>query len=211
MSLLDKHRPTRFADLVFATPQLQSHLKAYADGRRGGSLLLHGPYGTGKSTIAEAIQRELLIAEGSPNVPYVMEAADWHINSLKMVTGHWSFEQMELWHPRVIINELDQLKQRQLNLRALYDKHSKHGYGFIFTTNHLDQIDPGLRSRCDVVHVPMPSPNAWVNRVMAVMSSEGASVTPQQALQLAQVGQASIREIGKAMDQLLASHRAALV
>lgn len=211
MTILDKHRPTRFADLVFASPQLRDHLKAYADGRRGGSLLLHGPYGTGKSTIAEAIQRELLIAQESPNKPYIMEAADWHINSLKMVAGHWNLEQMELCYPRVIINELDQLKQKQLDIRALYDKNAKYGYGFIFTTNHLHQIDPGLQSRLNVVHVPMPAPNAWVNRVIAVMAAEGVTVTPQQALQITQVGQASIREIGKAMDQLLASHRAAVV
>ncbi|KQU93864.1 AAA family ATPase [Devosia sp. Root105] len=207
MTVFDKHRPLAFADLVFATPQLQSDLQDYAEGRRSDSLLLYGPYGTGKSTIAEVIQRELLIAAGSPNAPYVIEPADWSSSSTEAIINQWNGEKIRLDYPRVVINEFDQLKQKQLDVRALYDKHAKHGFGFIVTTNYLHEIDPGFQSRLDVVEVPMPPPNAWVNRVIAVLAAEGLDVSPSQALRLAQAGHVSIREIGKAMDKLIAKSR----
>jgi DNA polymerase III delta prime subunit len=205
MSVFNKHRPVVFTDLVLATPQLQRHLRDYAEGRRSESLLLHGPYGTGKSSVAEVIQLERLAAAKNPNRPYVIEARERNASTESAIINTWNIEWFgDVAYPRVIINEVDRLKARQLDVVTLFDKYASHGFGFILTTNYLHEIDPSLKSRMDIVEVPMPPPNAWINRVTAVLAAEGVQVTPEQALCLAEAGHVSIREIGKAMDQLIA-------
>jgi DNA polymerase III delta prime subunit len=52
MNFRQKYAPTSLANVVFEDANVAKTIGEYANGMRSGGLLLHGPNGTGKSTIA---------------------------------------------------------------------------------------------------------------------------------------------------------------
>ena len=53
--LREKYKATTLNDCVFANQTIQNRIQAYASGNLKGHLILHGPNGTGKSTIADLL------------------------------------------------------------------------------------------------------------------------------------------------------------
>jgi hypothetical protein len=49
---------------------------------------------------------------------------------------------------------------------------------FILTTNNLDKIDPGVRSRSHMIPMTVPPPNAWLLRCHAVLQNHGIQKMP---------------------------------
>jgi replication-associated recombination protein RarA len=52
------YEPTTFDELIFEDDNTRKTLAEYAAGRRAGGILLHGPYGSAKSTVARMIANE---------------------------------------------------------------------------------------------------------------------------------------------------------
>lgn len=205
----ERHRPQRFSELVFANPLVAQHLEYYAQYQVHGNLLLYGPYGTAKSSTALMIVRERLIACGMLQ----HHVAKAHAQDLKGKV--WTLEaniETLLFvnnadpHPYVIIDEIDQLSAKeQWQLRALLDKYA--AVKIIATTNNLSDVDGGIRSRCDCLHVGMPQPQDWLSRAQQILALEGVQVNSQALLAVLNTT-TDARDVMRALERLvLASHR----
>ena len=201
-----RHKPERFTELVFAHSAIRQQLALYAQRQMHGNLLLYGAYGTAKSATARVIVQERLKACGIPdgNLAQVhaleikgnVKQAENHINLLLM-TNHADPQ------PYVIIDELDQLSAAdQKQLRALLDTYKV--LKLICTTNHLNDVDGGLRSRSDCVCVMPPTAQDWLPRAQQILAAENV-IVPDAAL-LAVLGLSQdARAIMRKLEQLAIS------
>ena len=145
------YAPTSFDQLVFADDNVERLLRDYATGARTKSIILHGPYGTGKSIVAQMILQTRVGAnyracETVNGANYkesrFIKRVENSINYLKMlgIEDHVA-----------VIDEADLMDKRdQLCLRASMDT---FGGMFILTTNFLHSIDQSLLDRSDVIHM----------------------------------------------------------
>ena len=76
----------------------------------------------------------------------------------------------------------------------------------IMTTNALEKIDIGVRSRCEVLHVPPCSPTTFLPRAKQIIEAEGYGIdddTLLSALETAYEVKADNRNYYKTLDEIL--------
>ena len=192
---MNHHTPHCFADLVFASEKVHDQLRSYAEGDNWGHVLLHGPYGTGKSSTARLIVEARQRACGI-QMPYVepMQADDIKNNisviasSASMLYTIYSADK----EPFVIVEEMDQLNTaQQYKLRAVLDNMIVGRV--IFTTNFPDRIDGALRDRCRVLQLLPPSAAQWLARAQKILAAEQVRLSDAAVLAVLEP-QSSVRD-----------------
>lgn len=204
------HEPQRFQDLVFAEPLVREQLQGYANRSCWNHLLLHGSYGVGKSIAARVIVQERLgTTESGVVLPVALHEMDHRV-------PQWSeWMQWPLFAQRaaqtqvpayVIIDEIDHLSTaRQRQLRAAMDE-MRDRVRLILTTNNVDQIDGGVRDRCDVFDMLKPQAQHWLPRAQAILQAEQVHRADSAVLNvLAACG--SVRDIMRALWNLIVEVR----
>ena len=159
------HAPQRFDDLVFADPSVAQRLQQYAEGHRTKPIILHGTYGSGKSTIA----RLLVKARDPMNREFwqIINCSNADNEFLKPVEGTWRFSELLSVEPMCVLEEVDLLPRKlQFTLRAFMDD---YGGMFIMTTNHPHLIDSSIRSRCDDIEIIPPTPKDYLEVAQSIL------------------------------------------
>lgn len=179
-----RHRPTCFDDLIFADPLIKNGLRRYATRAQYGCILLHGPFGTAKSTTAEIIIRErhnlIGVTQGHIERLTAVSLKSSGLEVLENALGLMITANANDGQPYVIIDEVDLLsKTMQNELRHLID--TKSVAKFIMTTNDLCKVDKGIRNRSDEFHLAPLTAQHLLGRAEAIVEAEGVSI-PQDLL-----------------------------
>lgn len=207
-SFAQRHMPTSLDDLVFSSQDMCDRLTQYASGQRHNHLLLHGPYGTAKSTTAR------LIAEQSMGKSPLSSDDEFHASCIvgKEITAiekRWAssyYEMIGIDHPIVIIDEIDQVdRKHQQQLRSVIDSPITDGM-FIFTTNNLHNVDRGLADRCDVVEMPAIDPTLWTQRAKAILSAEDVQIADADLAAILSTCGSSVRDLMRALEDTVQHH-----
>ena len=147
-------------------------------------ILLHGPYGTGKTTTARLIPKLMEQARGGENGHYELYKCAQGTNGTALIsqiqnaTQYVSFNTSGLHYS--ILDEVDNLTDAaQASLKAIMT--GLHGI-FILTTNHISEIDSGVINRCHVIHMMEAQPKDWLPLVKKVISKMGVSLPPDSSL-----------------------------
>lgn len=176
------------------------------------SLLLHGTYGTGKTTMAmllpgwlETCKTTRYLDTGLPsqvidhvNPNYNLYPCAQGQNGVAMIsniqnfTGFVSFNQSNLHY--VILDEVDLLTPAaSASLKAIMNRPD---VVFILTTNHLNQVDKGVINRSILLDMDAPLTNAWVNKIKNIYSVSGMAPPSDEAIaRIVEAGQGSARSI----------------
>lgn len=188
-----KHEPTDFSELLFADAETQKRLQQYAGKLRTKSIILHGDYGTGKSTIAK-----LLVKARDPvNTGFwtKLNCANDSVAFKSALTGSWRLSEWLGVEPMCVLEEADVLsKKGQFNLRAYMDL---YGGMFIITTNHLHAIDKSIQNRCDVIEIVAPPVSVYLPAAHRILNMYGV---PMDDIRLAKI----LRNCGNWRDVLQA-------
>jgi replication factor C small subunit len=169
-----KYRPKRIDDVVLPT-HIKNTFQKFADTGDVPNLLLVGPSGIGKTTVAKAlldqIGADVMVVNGSldRNIDMLRDRVSQFVTTVSFTQGR----------KFVLIDEADGLSPTvQPALRAFIEDFS-HNAGFVFTANHLSRIVPALQSRCSVVEFRIEKSEApllareFMTRAMRILENEG--------------------------------------
>jgi replication-associated recombination protein RarA len=174
MSFETKYAPTTISDLIITDPNTLHVIQQFAAGLLHGNILLHGPFGTGKSTTAR-LMLEPVIGDrcfyGKEQLP--IYSGSTLSSDFERLESEYNCQSPSIESPGyVIIEEVDQMsKQNQLRLRAYLDERSWRKV--VMTTNNPHHIDQGLVSRSREIEIPACDPASWFTRAKFILASEG--------------------------------------
>jgi replication-associated recombination protein RarA len=186
----NEFRPQSLEECVIGDPRsrgllselVSNRLPFPAFGKCG--ILLHGPYGTGKSTTARLLPELMECARGGSDAYYnEHKCAQGTNGSLLMTTIQHATSFMTSNASGLhytVLDEVDNLTDAaQASLKAIMD--SKHGV-FILATNHLPEVNAGVVDRCHLIHMVAARPDDWLPLVRRVISAFGAQVPADSVL-----------------------------
>ncbi len=203
MSFSNMYRPSTYSGLVFSSPLTAKIVKQYVDCNRSGHLILSGPHGTGKSTIAKIIQKDRQVFQGVQIESYAVNGSLLNAKYEAILLGQLNIwlmngEKMPCW----IIEEADCIpKAYRAGFQQFLDDHKHHAFA-IMTTNHLKSIPSGIRDRsqkCDVQCMPS---GYWLSQLKIYLASKNVSHTDKKLSSLLSKTGNSIRDVENLADTL---------
>ena len=140
-------------------------------------LLLHGPFGTGKSTLAHLLPRFLDINRGgSGNVTPIEHAIVSGSNGTQLIASINATSETLPFSDKFhyfVLDELDNLGTAAMkSMKVVMDRKTSI---FIMTTNNLKEIDRGIVSRSHEVDMSAPPSSAWVPKIQAALLAAGVT------------------------------------
>ena len=150
---VERYRPKKIADAILP-PELKKIFQTFVDQKNIPNLILSGPAGVGKTTVAKAMLEELgcdyIVINGSMN---------GNIDTLRNEIANFaSAVSLTGGRKYVILDEADYLNTNstQPALRNFMEEFSRN-CGFILTCNYKNRILPALQSRCAMVDFDIPT------------------------------------------------------
>jgi len=166
---VEKYRSQTLEDYV-GNEQLKQIIGKYIETNDIQNLLLYGTPGTGKTTLAKIIVKNI-----NCDYLYINASDERGIDTIRdKVQGFASsasFKPIKI----IILDEADFLTiQAQASLRNIIETYSRTTR-FILTCNYLERIIDPLQSRCQVLKITPPSKKETAQHVANILDTEGVS------------------------------------
>lgn len=179
-----KYRPKNLSEFIFPNDNVRKVVNAYVSGNIRRPLLLSGPNGTGKSLLAQLIPCAI---EGRE-----IEVKKWVADDLEKSETFskafaYSAQFNQLFAPkdqRMYYHFIDEMNFRMRHtdrLKVILDAESEYDLTLI-TTNAINNIDIGIRSRCEILTVEPCAPNLFLPHAMKIFEKERIDIDEASVL-----------------------------
>lgn len=190
MAFNNRYDPITFDDLVFADNVTATKLRFAAQGKTYNHLILHGPYGTGKSQTAQVIAKDNLALTNKNAKLIVIEPDCEPSEAVEELHSAFKNTYWQMFggttQPYAIVNEIDRYPGlAQVRIRGIMDRMDNMKSGkLIMTTNHLHKVDPGIRDRSVKHEILMPPAHLFLGLMRRICREEGVRAIDQVLLSL---------------------------
>ena len=204
MNVAEKYAPTSLSDVVMPSVATENRINGYANSGLNGHIILWGPNGTGKSTVAHLLPiaisgedasveskslEELLAMKDLKS--YLKQSA--HVGKLTSSSKYY-----------LVYDEADSVKGNFARFWTAVD-YCHSDVMMIFTTNNPMSIPASIRSRADEISFPAITPQQFLPRAQFILKSEGIHVPNANVLHyLTQIQHTpDIRKYCKRLDEII--------
>lgn len=175
-----KYAPKNLGDVIYPNPAVKTRIQAYMSGQLEGNILLWGPNGTGKTTVAELLPHYIggdaaFIETQSFDEILKKEDLRGYIANACSIAGWQDSKYFMVFH------ELDNAKANVSKFWTVIEEYAEH-LMLIITSNQPMNIHPSLRSRCDEIHFPALTARQVLPRALKILSTEGVDISEKQVL-----------------------------
>ena len=186
---VEKYRPTNL-DTYIGNEHLKSKVSVYLESGDLPHLLLYGKAGTGKTTLAK-----LLVKNIECDYMYINASDENNVDTVRTKVKNFAstigFKDMKV----IILDECDYITPNaQAALRNLMETFSKH-CRFILTCNYVERIIDPIQSRCQSFQIIPPSRGEVAKHTHDILISENVTHEMDDLKVLIDSGYPDIRRI----------------
>ena len=186
---VEKYRPQSL-DTYIGNDQLKGKVKVYLESGDLPHLLLYGKAGTGKTTLAK-----LLVKNIECDYLYINASDENNVDTVRTKVKNFAstigFKDMKI----IILDECDYITPNaQAALRNLMETFSKH-CRFILTCNYVERIIDPIQSRCQSFQIIPPSKQEVASHLYNILHDEGVDFQIDDIKVLVNSGYPDIRRV----------------
>ena len=186
---VEKYRPTDLSTYV-GNEHLKEKVKVYLESEDVPHLLLYGKAGTGKTTLAKIITKNIDCDYLYINASDENKVDDVR-NKIKTFASSVGFKSLKV----IILDECDYLTPNaQAALRNLMETFSRH-CRFILTCNYVERIIDPIQSRCQSYKVVPPSKKEVAQQMVNILTQENCTFELDDIALIVNAGYPDIRRV----------------
>ena len=192
---VEKYRPNKL-DNYIGNEHLKTKVQRYIDDQDVPHLLLYGRAGTGKTTLAKLVVKNIecdylyINASDENNIDTVR----FKIRAFASTVG---FKDLKV----VILDECDYLTPNaQAALRNVMETFSKH-CRFILTCNYVERVIDPIQSRCQSYKIVPPKKSDVARHIVTILNAEKVTYDLDDVATLITAGYPDIRRVLNSMQR----------
>ena len=186
---VEKYRPKDLSTYI-GNEHLKSKVSVYLESEDVPHLLLYGRAGTGKTTLAKIITKNIDCDYMYINASDENKVDDVR-NKIKTFASSIGFKSLKV----IILDECDYLTPNaQAALRNLMETFSKH-CRFILTCNYVERIIDPIQSRCQSYKVVPPSKKEVAQQMVSILNQENCKFELDDIALIVNAGYPDIRRV----------------
>ena len=171
---VEKHRPNKVEDYVFRDQRLEDQVRTWIKEVNIPHLLISGPAGTGKSSLANVLLRELNIDPG--DILYINASDQTGVDSVRQQIQNFVCTVGIGEFKIVLLEECDYMTPNAMAaLRRVMEDYADASR-FILTCNYVHKVIPAIRSRSQEIELKTLDTDAFKTRVLEILLSEGVDL-----------------------------------
>ena len=180
MNTAIKYAPKNLGEVIYPNDAVKTRIQAYMSGALQGNILLWGPNGTGKTTVAELLPHYIggddafIEAESFDNILKKDDLRAYIANCCSIA----NFSNSKYF---MVFHEFDNTKANVSKFWTVIEEYADQ-LMLIITTNDPMNIHKSLRSRCDEIAFPALTARQVLPRALKILAAEGVSLPDKQVL-----------------------------
>jgi len=203
-----KYAPKNLNEIVYHDDATKNRILAYGNGALTGNIILHGPNGTGKTTVANLLPHAIDGDNANIEKKHFKEIfAQKNIGDyvLWACNSNYLYKSTKYY---MVFHEFDYAKGDFAEFWTAADK--CENLMLIITTNNVMNVHQSIRSRCNMIKMGPVMVNRLLPRAMEILKAEGVDLPVAQIQSLLQESEefADWRVYCRRLDEMIYSYKA---